>query len=166
MIILKSEFEDLTLDQTYSRLESSSNGLNESDISSRHEKYGFNEVLSKKESTLKKFASKFWSPIPWMLEITIIITGILGKYRDMYIIAFLLVFNGVLSFMQESRAQNAVELLKKKLHVKARVLRDGEWKQVEARDLVPGDVIHVRNGDIVPADLKIIKVMFMWTSHP
>ena len=157
MIILKSEFEDLNLDQTFSRLESSSNGLNESDISSRHEKYGFNEVLSKKESTLKKFASKFWSPIPWMLEITIIITGILGKYRDMYIIAFLLVFNGVLSFMQESRAQNAVELLKKKLHVKARVLRDGKWKQVEARDLVPGDVIHVRNGDIVPADLKIIK---------
>lgn len=157
MIILKSEFENLTLDQTYSRLESSSKGLDDRDIPARHDKYGFNEVISKKESGIKKFASKFWSPIPWMLEITIVITAVLGKYRDMYIIAFLLLFNGVLSFLQESRAQNAVELLKQKLHVKARVLRDGKWKQVEARDLVPGDVIHIRNGDIVPADLKIIR---------
>jgi H+-transporting ATPase len=154
---LKSEFENLTLDQTYSRLESSSKGLDDRDIPARHDKYGFNEVISKKESGIKKFASKFWSPIPWMLEITIVITAVLGKYRDMYIIAFLLLFNGVLSFLQESRAQNAVELLKQKLHVKARVLRDGKWKQVEARDLVPGDVIHIRNGDIVPADLKIIR---------
>jgi len=157
VIILKSEFENLTLDQTYSRLESSSKGLDDRDIPARHDKYGFNEVISKKESGIKKFASKFWSPIPWMLEITIVITAVLGKYRDMYIIAFLLLFNGVLSFLQESRAQNAVELLKQKLHVKARVLRDGKWKQVEARDLVPGDVIHIRNGDIVPADLKIIR---------
>jgi ATPase, P-type (transporting), HAD superfamily, subfamily IC len=74
----------------------------------------------------------------------------------MYIIAFLLIFNGIIAFTQEKRAENAVELLKQRLNVKARVRRDGSWNIIEASALVPGDIIHVRSGDIIPADIKII----------
>jgi len=66
-----------------------------------------------------------------------------------------LVFNAVLSFTQEQRANKALELLRRKLQVNARVLRDGQWKVLPARLLVPGDVIRVRLGDFVPADVKL-----------
>nr|WP_297026114.1 plasma-membrane proton-efflux P-type ATPase [Thermoplasma sp.] len=113
-------------------------------------------MQEKKENPVIKFLRKFWAPVPWMLEATIVITIVLDKLLDTYIIAFLLVFNAIVSFFQESKAENAVELLKQKLSVRARVLRSNEWKQVEARVLVPGDVIDIRLGDVVPADSVII----------
>ncbi|VVB94409.1 Copper-exporting P-type ATPase B [uncultured archaeon] len=69
----------------------------------------------------------------------------------------LLLLNASVGFWQEHKAENAIELLKKKLAFLARVLRDGEWVQVPARELVPGDVVRVRLGDIVPADIKLMK---------
>jgi len=144
------------LDEIYKKLNCSEKGLSEDEASKRISEYGYNEVISKKENKIIKFLKKFWAPIPWMLEITIIITYILGKYDDMYIILFLLIFNGIISFTQESKADNAVELLKKKLSVQARVLRNNQWKMLDARMLVPGDVVHIRLGDVVPADIKII----------
>jgi len=91
-----------------------------------------------------------------MLEATIVITALLGKYLDTYIILFLLVFNAFIGFFQESKAENAVELLKQKLRVRARVIRSSNWKQIEARFLVPGDIIDIRLGDVVPADSVVI----------
>ena len=66
-----------------------------------------------------------------------------------------MVFNGVLSFVQEGRAQSALSLLRSRLAVHARVRRDGRWQLVDATGLVPGDLVHVRVGDIVPADLTV-----------
>ncbi len=144
------------LDDIYKKLDSSGSGLTSTEASSRLDKYGLNQIVEKKQSMVLKFLSKFWSPIPWMLELTIIITFILGKYSDMLIILILLIFNGIISFTQESRADNAVELLRKKLSVNARVLRDKKWNIIDAKNLVPGDVVHVRLGDVVPADMNII----------
>jgi H+-transporting ATPase len=148
--------DDISLDAFFKKLNSSQEGLSGSDVQNRFQTYGYNEVGERKESGLLKFLKKFWAPIPWMLEVTIIITFILGKYDDAIIILFLLIFNGIISFTQESKADNAVELLKKKLSVQARALRDGKWVAVEARLLVPGDVVHIRLGDVVPADIKIM----------
>ncbi len=91
-----------------------------------------------------------------MLEITIMLSYVLRRYVDLVVIAFLLVMNAVLGFLQDQQASRAVESLKQKLNVKAKVLRDGAWSSVLARDLVPGDIVRVRTGDIVPADVKII----------
>ena len=96
---------------------------------------------------------KFWSPVPWMLEATLLLELVLGKYTQAVIIAVLLVLNAVLSFLQERRASNALQLLRQHLTVQARVLRDGRWQLVLAQDLVPGDVVHVRMGDLAPADV-------------
>ncbi|AGO61496.1 plasma-membrane proton-efflux P-type ATPase [Ferroplasma acidarmanus] len=145
-----------SLEDLFKKLNTSKAGLSGNEASSRLHTYGYNEVSEKKESSILKFLKKFWTPISWMLELTIIITFILGKYDDSLIILFLLIFNGVISFTQESKADNAVELLKKKLSAQARVLRDGKWNVIETKFLVPGDIVHLRLGDVVPADIKII----------
>jgi len=154
-IISMTDYEKASIEDILKELSTSKNGLSEEEAKNRLQTYGYNEIKEKKESPVIKFLKKFWAPVPWMLEAAIVLTYILGKYLDMYIIAFLLVFNAIVSFVQENRAENAVELLKQKLNVKARVLRNGKWEVIPARYLVPGDVIHVRLGDIVPADVKI-----------
>ncbi|ARM75175.1 plasma-membrane proton-efflux P-type ATPase [Acidianus manzaensis] len=154
---MSNTFENKSIQDTLTAFNTTLEGLTEEEAQQRIKKYGYNEVKEKKQSPVIKFLKKFWAPVPWMLEITTIITYILGKYLDMYIILFLLIFNSVISFIQEKRAENAVELLKQKLNVKTRVLRDKKWKIIEARLLVPGDIVHIRLGDIVPADIKIIE---------
>jgi len=91
-----------------------------------------------------------------MLEGTIVLTLALGKDVEGAIIAVLLVLNSVIGFAQQSRADEALELLRNRLAVNARVRRDGAWVQLPARQLVPGDVVRVRVGDLVPADLELI----------
>ncbi len=116
---------------------------------------GYNEVPEKKANPLVRFAKKFWGLTAWMLEVIIVLSWILQRYPDLYIVTGLLVFNSILGFAEEQRASNAVEALKERLQVNARVLRDGSWKTVPARELVPGDIVRNRSGDFVPADIKI-----------
>lgn len=130
-------------------------GLNREEAELRLRQYGPNAVREAKPNLLLAIAQKFWAPVPWMLEATIVLELILGKRPEAVIIGFLLVFNAGLGFLQESRAQNALALLRKRLPVKARVLRDGQWQLVHAEDLVQGDFIHVRLGDVMPADVHL-----------
>jgi H+-transporting ATPase len=81
-----------------------------------------------------------------MLEIIIILSWFLQRYADVYVVAGLLVLNAVLSFVEEQRASSVVESLKEKLRVSARVLRDGIWKVIPAKEIVPGDVVRLRSG--------------------
>jgi len=130
-------------------------GLNSFEAEARLKQYGYNEVPEKKTNPLARFAKTFWGLTAWMLEAIIIISWLLHRYPDLYIVAGLLVFNSILGFAEEQRASSAVEALKKRLQVSARVLRDGSWKVVTARELVPGDIVRNRSGDFVPADIKI-----------
>jgi len=109
--------------------------------------------MERHENPWLTFARKFWAPIPWMLEAAGVLTLLMQKQADAMIIFSLLAFNAMVSYLQEDRAGNALALLRKRLATNARVLRDGQWQQVPARDLVPGDAVHLRVGDIVPADL-------------
>lgn len=112
--------------------------------------YGPNAVRETKPHPLLAFAREFWAPVPWMLEVTIVLELVLGKRTGAIVIGVLLVFNAVLGFVQQNRAQNALDLLRRRLPVTARVLRGGEWQLLPAENLVPGDFIHVRLGDVVP----------------
>ena len=131
-------------------------GLSSGEAVEKQKQYGRNEVAEKQESAVLAFAKKFWGLAAWMLEAAIVLSYVLGKYIDIYIIAALLLVNAVLGFIQERQATRAVKALKKKLQLQARVLRDGAWQTVNAAELVPGDVIRVRSGDFVPADFKIL----------
>ncbi len=130
-------------------------GLNEAEAQRRLQQYGPNAIIEKQQRIWLLFLQKFWDPVPWMLEVTLILEMILGKWAEAVIIAMLLVFNAVLGFRQEHKAQAALDALKKRLHITARVFRDGQWRSIPARDLVPGDLAHVRVGDIVPADMAL-----------
>jgi H+-transporting ATPase len=130
-------------------------GLTSAEAKARLAQYGSNEVSEAKPSKLLTLLRKFWAPVPWMLEATIALSLLTARYLDAAIIGFLLVFNILISILQEGRAEQALALLRERLVIHARVLRDGQWQTLAARDLVPGDVIHVRMGDVIPADAAI-----------
>ena len=130
-------------------------GLTRAEAETRFRQYGPNTVREAKPHRFLAIAKKFWAPVPWMLEVTIILELILGKRPESIIIGFLLIFNAGLGFVQENRAQNALALLRQRLPVKARVLREGQWQLLPAENLVPGDFIHVRMGDVMPADVRL-----------
>lgn len=130
-------------------------GLNQGEVESNHKKYGYNEVAENKSNILIKFLSRFWGLSPWMLESIIILSWFLHRYSDVYIVLGMLLFNAIIGFVQENNAANAVEALRKKLQINVKLLRDGIWKILPARELVPGDIIRIRIGDFVPADIKI-----------
>ncbi|WP_296893545.1 plasma-membrane proton-efflux P-type ATPase [Thiobacillus sp.] len=130
-------------------------GLTSEEAARRFAQLGPNQLAEDKPHPLLTLLHKFWSPVPWMLEITIILQLALGKPDEAGVIAVLLVVNAVMGLIQEGRASKALALLRQRLNVQARVLRDGRWQSLPARELVPGDTVHVRMGDLVPADLKL-----------
>ncbi|MFC1570840.1 plasma-membrane proton-efflux P-type ATPase [Candidatus Omnitrophota bacterium] len=132
-------------------------GLSPEEAQKRLREYGPNALPEKKVNPLLKFLSYFWGPIPWMIEIAAILSAIVKHWDDFIIIAVLLIFNAVVGFWQEFQAQNAVEALKNQLAHKARTLRGGQWTEVDASELVPGDIIRLRLGDIIPADVKLLE---------
>jgi H+-transporting ATPase len=130
-------------------------GLSAQEAQARLRQYGPNAVPEQRPHPLLLVLHKFWSPVPWMLEVTLLLELVLGRHTQAVIIAILLILNAVLSFAQERRASNALSLLRQHLAIQVRVLRDGRWQLKPAQDLVPGDVIHVRVGDLAPADLLL-----------
>jgi len=130
-------------------------GLDSAEAAARLKRYGPNAVQEAATHPLLLFLHKFWAPVPWMLELTLVLELILSKWPEAVIIALLLLFNGILGFSQEQRAQKALELLRERLRIEARVRRDGKWRSISALELVPGDCVHLRVGDIVPADVKL-----------
>ena len=117
--------------------------------------HGPNTTAEQHVSTVRLLLGKLWAPVPWMLELTIALELVLGKTLEALVVAVLLVFNALVSWVQENRAQEALLLLRKRLSVVARVLRDGTWQRLPAQELVPGDVVHLRVGDVVPADVAL-----------
>jgi H+-transporting ATPase len=152
----KDDLKSLPLPEVEKKLESSPDGLTEAEAQKRLTRYGPNEIEEKKTNLFLKFLSYFWGPIPWMIEVAVILSGVVGHWPDFFIILLLLIANAVVGFWEEREAGNAIAALKSKLAVKARVKRDGKWVTPPARELVPGDVIRLRLGDIVPADARLL----------
>ena len=138
------------------KLDYSQDGLSKAEATRRLAHYGPNEIADHKTNPLLKFLSYFWGPIPWMIEIAVILSGAVGHWPDFFIILLLLLANAVVGYTEERQAGNAIEALKAKLAINARVKRDGAWVTAPARELVPGDVIRLRLGDIVPADARLL----------
>jgi H+-transporting ATPase len=152
----KEDMKSLPMPEVEKKLGSSPDGLTQAEAQKRLTQYGPNELTEKKKNLFLKFLSYFWGPIPWMIEIAVILSGVVQHWPDFFIILLLLVANAVVGFWEEREASNAIEALKAKLAIKARVLRDGKWTTPAARELVPGDVIRMRLGDIVPADARLL----------
>ncbi len=130
-------------------------GLSEDEAQRRLAQYGENAIEEEHVSALAKLASYFWGPIPWMIEAAAILSGVVRHWEDFGIILVMLFLNAGVGFWQESKADNAIAALKQRLALKARVLRNDTWRELEARLIVPGDLIEVSLGNIVPADARL-----------
>jgi len=91
-----------------------------------------------------------------MIEVAAVIAVLIHHWEDFYIILAMLLLNAGVGFWQRQKADHAIDLLKQKLALNARVRRDGQWQEIPARELVPGDLGRVRLGDIAPADLQLL----------
>lgn len=136
---------------------SSRYGLSSAEAEKRLLEFGPNEIPEKKTNHVIKFWGYFWGPIPWMIETAVILSALITHWDDFGIIFALLIVNAVVGFWQEHKADRAIELLKRRLAMNARVVRDGKWTEIPTRELVPGDVVRVRLGDVAPADIKLIE---------
>jgi H+-transporting ATPase len=153
----KSKLATLPMADVEHELDTSTEGLSQAEAQSRLGRYGYNELAEEKTNPLLKFLSYFWGPIPWMIEVAAILSGVVRHWADLGIILALLNVNAVVGFWEEYQAGNTIDALKAKLAPNARVKRDDQWSTIPARELVPGDVIRVRIGDIIPADARLLE---------
>ena len=152
------DFSKLTVEESLKQLNVDlKNGLSQEEADNRLKQFGPNALEEKKESSLLKFLSYFWGPIPWMIEIAAILSAAIQHWPDFFIILFLLLFNASVGFWQEHQAASAVEALKKQLAMKGRAKRNGKWMEIDSSKLVPGDIVRIRPGDIIPADTKLVE---------
>ncbi len=132
-------------------------GLNSSDARERLQRFGVNAMPDTTQHPWRRALEKFWAPVPWMLEAAIVLELALSKYVEAAVIAGLLLFNAVVSLVQEGRAQHTLAALKARLSLTASVRRDGVWVAIPAADLVPGDIVKLSLGGVVPADARLIE---------
>jgi H+-transporting ATPase len=132
-----------------------SKGLTSDEARARLEKDGRNAMPDTSAHPLRNALGKFWAPVPWLLEASIVLELALHKYYEADIIAALLVFNAALAYFQESRAQATLTALKSRLALNASVERDGAWKTVPAAELVCGDLVKLSLGGVVAADVHL-----------
>ena len=151
-----ADFVDLPIEDAYSALSTSANGLSENERKRRINEFGYNELSEKRKNPFLDFLGRYWGPMPWLLELTMALSYVIGHYLEMGIVFGLLTLNATIGFHHSRSSLKALELLKRRLAVKAKVLRDGEWVVKDAREIVPGDIIQVGLGDLVPADAKIV----------
>jgi len=131
-------------------------GLNDTEIRDGRKQYGYNEIPEEHIGPVQSILKRMWGPVPWLLEAAMIFELVLGKGVQATVIFLLLVFSAVIGEIQERRAKNAIGYLRQKLQISVRTLRNGTWRTIFSRELVPGDIIHAKVGDIVPADMEIV----------
>jgi len=159
------EVKKTDIDELLKKLAANQKGLSSSEAEKRLQQYGPNEIKEKKANPLKKFLDYFWGPIPFMIEAAVVMSAVIQRWPDFGIIFTLLMVNAIVGFWQEHKAGNAIEMLKQRLALKARVLRDGKWQEKPSGKLVPGDIARLRLGDIIPADVKLIDGDYLLTDE-
>ncbi len=154
------------LDDVFAELSVTANGLTNAEALARQQKYGLNVLKAKKAiSPIEIFIAQFKSFVVGILLVAVIISVILGEYLDSAVIGAILILNAVLGFVQEYRAGKAIEALKKLGSIKAKVLRDGKEVEIDAAELVPGDILMIEEGDKINADSRVTESINLETQE-
>ncbi len=141
-------------------LNSSPEGLSEQEALNRLEAVGRNRLPEpEKEGVLKRFFKHFNDQLIYILIAAALVTAALGHWVDTGVILGVVVINAVIGFIQEGKAGRALEGIRRMLSLRAKVRRDGEWMEIDADDLVPGDFVRLQSGDRVPADLRLTETV-------
>ncbi len=154
----------LSADDALDRLASTAQGLSEEESKRRLNEYGENAIraggaTSPGQILLHQFAS----PLIYILIVAMIITLVTGHIADAIVIAFVLTLNATIGFIQEYRAENAMQALMKMVSPQATVRRDGERREIASREIVPGDIVLLESGDLIPADVRILEASQLQT---
>ena len=148
----------LEAETVLSRLASSPNGLKKDDAETRLKQYGLNRLSPpKKRSALERFAAQFHNVLIYVLLAAGVLTGFLGHWVDAGVIIGVVFINAIIGFIQEGKAERALEAIRTMLSHQAMVLREGRRLTVPAEHLVPGDIVLIQSGEKVPADLRLLK---------
>lgn len=131
-------------------------GLTQAEVTRLQSTYGFNEVKKDRLSWWGMIKPHVWGPIPWLIEIAMLLSFIIKDKQDFYIITTLLLVNIVIGFLQAYRAERSINSLQKEISQIVLVRRDNSWQKIPARELVVGDIVRVRLGDIVAADCLLV----------
>lgn len=131
-------------------------GLTSEEAKKRLRQGGPNAIADVAQRPVRRALGKLWAPVPWMLEAAILLQLVLHEYVEAAVVAFLLVFNAALGFVQEGRAQATLDALKSRLALVASVQRDGNWTTAPAATLVQGDLVKLSLGAVVAADVRLI----------
>jgi len=151
-------WHSMTAKEALLRLETGAEkGLTSREASERLERYGPNRLPeAERESTLLRFLKQFHNVLIYVLLAAAAVTGLLGEWIDTGVIVAVVVVNAVIGFVQEGKAEQAIEGIRKMLSLEATVVRDGHRQTLPAEDLVPGDIVLLESGDRVPADLRLL----------
>ncbi|MCK4589622.1 MAG: calcium-translocating P-type ATPase, SERCA-type [Nanoarchaeota archaeon] len=141
-------------------------GLTSHEAETRLHEYGLNLIQEEhKISPFKILIEQFKSPLVWILIVATIVSLFLEEYIDAGVIGAIVILNAILGFIQEYKAERAIEALRKMASPKAKVIRDGQEKEIESRYLVPGDILVLETGDKIPADARLIEIHSLETQE-
>ncbi len=161
-----SNYHNLETEEVISSLKSSRAGLSSTEVKDRLSRFGFNELAKKKSiSPWMLFLEQFKNILIIILLIAVVLSAVIGEPIDAIIIGVIILFACGLGFIQEYRAERAMEALKRMAAPTASVLRDGSEQEIPARELVPGDVVVIRTGDRIPADARLIEAVNLKTNE-
>jgi Ca2+-transporting ATPase len=152
------KWQNKSVDDTLKIIKSNHKGLSSEEVKKRQDKFGKNELIEKeKPGPIKKFIGQFKDFLIILLIVAAIAAAIIGDITDAIVILIVVILNAVIGFIQENRAENAMEQLKSMTSAEAVVIRDGEPQKTSASELTVGDVVVLEEGDNVPADLRLLK---------
>ncbi|OCW95130.1 HAD-IC family P-type ATPase [Alishewanella sp. HH-ZS] len=147
----------LSATQVLAAFNSTQQGLTVTETKRRAEQYGANLLPQAAGPSLwYRFFKHFHDTLIYVLLFSAAVTALLGHWLDTTVILAVVIINAVIGFIQEGKAEQALAGIRQMLSVHANVCRDGQWQQVPAEQLVPGDVVKIRSGDRVPADLRLL----------
>ncbi|SIT83888.1 cation-transporting P-type ATPase [Pontibacter indicus] len=133
-------------------------GLTNEEAGRRQEAYGRNVMTPKKQqSALVLFLLQFHQPLIYILLVAALVSVLLGEYIDASVIFGVVLINSIIGYIQESKALAAIDALSKSMSAKATVLREGRKQQIDASELVPGDIVLLQSGDKFPADVRLVQ---------
>jgi magnesium-transporting ATPase (P-type) len=152
------DWYQLDAKEVFRKLTTSEHGLTGVEASKRLSEYGPNQLAEEqKVSKMKILVHQFTSPLIYILFIAAVVTGLLREYIDTGVILAVILLNAIIGYIQEFKAERSVRALKKMVVPKARVVRDGDEREISSVELVPGDIVLLASGAKVPADLRLFK---------
>ena len=154
----ETQWYTVSPDESIKKLNSSRKGLSPSEAKKRLQQYGPNELVRKKKvPVILLFLRQFLSPLVYILLAAAIVEFIVGKFLDASVILAVLLLMATIGFVQEGRAEKAMEALMQMAAPKTKVRRNGKIEEIKAEEVVPGDILVLESGDKVSADARLIE---------